>query len=317
MRFVVVSLFALSALCANAQDASQMAAQPAMQANQQAMQAAQQANQQAMQAAQQATQQAMQANQQAMQAAQQANNYCCGSYFAAAPRFSKKTGSYRPGTTVRLKDSTRGAVMYYTTDGWTPTTRSHRYAGPIKLDSSTVLQAIAIAPGHLQSRVSVATYTILGAPQAALPSATIANLSPGTPLPFVFTSDVTSKGLEIGDRLPVALAKDLIVGGVLIAPKLTPVRVTVMQVDGPGAGGAPRNHYVRRSLHHADQRRDDPTLRNRNDRRTFADDSIPVNSDDSLGWTGRVVYPWQASCDSQGRRFHRLYRIQRCGAECE
>jgi len=240
MRSLLVTLFALSALCASAQDASQMAAQQAMQANQQAMQAAQQATQQAAEAAQQATQQAMQANQQAMQAAQQANNYCCGSYsYAAAPRFSKKTGSYRPGTTVRLKDSTRGAVMYYTTDGWTPTSQSHRYVGPIKLDSSTVLQAIAIAPGHLQSSVAVATYTIPGAPAAALPSTNIAYLSPGTPLPFVFTSDVTSKGLEIGDRLPVALAEDLVVGGKLVAPRLTPVRVTVMQVDGPGAGGAP------------------------------------------------------------------------------
>src|SRR6185437_12692679 len=149
MRSLLVTLFALSALCASAQDASQMAAQQAMQANQQAMQAAQQATQQAAEAAQQATQQAMQANQQAMQ---------------AAPRFSKKTGPYRPGTTVRLKDSTRGAVMYYTTDGWTPTTQSRRYVGPIKLDSSTVLQAIAIAPGHLQSSVAVATYTIPGAP---------------------------------------------------------------------------------------------------------------------------------------------------------
>lgn len=236
MRFVLVALFALSASCASAQDASQMAAQQAtqaaQQANQQAMQAAQQANQQAMQAAQQA-------NQQAMQAAQQANSNCCGPIYAAPPRFSKKTGSYRPGTTVRLKDSTRGAVMYYTTDGWTPTTQSRRYVGPIKLDSSTVLQAIAIAPGHLQSSVATATYTIPGAPPAALPSTTIAALSPGTPLPFVFTSDVTSKGLEIGDRLPVALAEDLVVGGALVAPRLTPVRVTVMQVDGPGAGGAP------------------------------------------------------------------------------
>lgn len=214
MCFVVLVLFVLSVLSANAQDASQMAAQ-------QSMQAAQQANQQAMQAAQQAS-----------------LHNCCGPYYAAPPRFSLKTGSYRRGKTVRLKDSTRGAVMYYTTDGWTPTTRSERYVGPITLTSTTMLQAIAVAPGYMQSRVAAEAYIIPGAP-VALPATTIAALNPGTPLPFVFTSNVTSKGLETGDRLPVALAKDLVVGGVLVAPKLTPARVTVMQVDGPGAGGAP------------------------------------------------------------------------------
>lgn len=234
MRSFVVAVFALFSLSisAVAQNAAQMAAQ-------QSMQAAQQANQQAMQAAQQANDDAMRANQQAMQAAQQAANSCCGPNYAVAPRFSRKSGSYRAGTTVRLKDSTRGAVMYYTTDGWTPTTQSQRYIGPITLQSTMMLQVIAVAPGCLPSSVASAVYTIPGALPAPLPITIMGNLSPGTQLPFVFTSAVTSKDLQIGDRLPVALAQDLVVGGVVVAPKFTPALTTVMQVDGTGAGGAP------------------------------------------------------------------------------
>ena len=229
MRSLIIALFVLSAWAANAQDAAQ-------QANQQAMQAAQQASQQATDAAMQANQQAMQAAQQAAQA-----NTCCAPAIAATPRFSIKAGTYQTGTTLRLKDSTRGAVIYYTTDGWTPTTSSTRYTGPITLTSTTAFQAIAVAPGSMRSMIATAAYTVPGASPTSSPSITapISSLSRGTPLPLTFTAAVTSKGLQIGDKLPVALAQDLIVGGVLIAPKSTPVLATVMQVDNPGIGGAP------------------------------------------------------------------------------
>jgi hypothetical protein len=103
------------------------------------------------------------------------------------------------------------------------------------------LQAIAVAPGSVRSLVSSAVYTIPGASPAVSPAtaAPIVTLNPSTPLPLTFTSTVTSKGLQIGDKLPVVLAQDLIVGGVLAAPKLTPVLATVTQVDGPGIGGVP------------------------------------------------------------------------------
>ncbi len=65
---------------------------------------------------------------------------------AVAPKFSVRSGNYSSAVTVRLKDRTRGAVIYYTTDGWTPTTASTPYIGPITIDATTSLQAIAIAP---------------------------------------------------------------------------------------------------------------------------------------------------------------------------
>jgi membrane protease subunit (stomatin/prohibitin family) len=154
--YLTLLTLALVAAFALAQDPGMQAAQ---QATQMATQAAQQANDQMMQAAQQANQQAMQ---NAQQAAQNTSScYRCG---AAAPKFSVKPGAYSAAVTLKVKDSTRGAVIYYTTDGWTPTAASTRYMGPITIDSTTTLQAIAISPYGGRSRVATAVYTLNGVP---------------------------------------------------------------------------------------------------------------------------------------------------------
>lgn len=232
------------------------------------MQAAQQASQMATQAAQQATQQAndqmmqasQQANQQMMQSAQQAamNTPQCYRCVAAKPKFSVKPGNYSSPVTIKMKDSTRGAVIYYTTDGWTPTAASTRYMGPITIDSTTALQAIAISSYGGRSRVATAVYTLNGvsttAPVAqtiATASETYANstaassapakllLARGTAVPFVFDSDVKSKTAEVGDKIPLTLADNLKVGDVVVAKKGTPAVATVIQVDKTGMGGVP------------------------------------------------------------------------------
>src|ERR1039458_7326790 len=167
--YLTLLTLALGAAFAVAEDPGMQAAQ---QATQMATQAAQQANDQMMQAAQQANQQAMQ---NAQQAAQNTSScYRCG---AAAPKFSVKPGAYSAAVTLKIKDSTRGAVIYYTTDGWTPTAASTRYMGPITIDSTTTLQAIAISPYGGRSRVATAVYTLNGVP----PTAPVANMATGAP----------------------------------------------------------------------------------------------------------------------------------------
>jgi len=227
-----------------------------MQAAQQAAQISQQASQQAIE---QMNQAAQQANQQAMQNAQQAATtsscYHCG---AAAPKFSVKPGNYSASVTLKMKDSTRGAVIYYTTDGWTPTAASTRYMGPITIDSTTTLQAIAISPYGGRSRVATAVYTLNGvhptapvaqtavaAPNEAPNSAGAASapvkllLARGTAVPFLIASDVSSKTAEVGDRISLTLAEDLKAGDVVVVKKGTPAVATVTQVDKTGMGGAP------------------------------------------------------------------------------
>jgi chitobiase/beta-hexosaminidase-like protein len=227
---------------AQAQDPGMQAAQQAQMAAQIAQQASQQAMRDAQQASQQANQAMVNAQQQSMQNTQ---CYRCG---AAMPKFSVKSGMYSSAVTVKIKDSGRGSAIYYTTDGWTPTATSTRYTGPITIDSTTTLQAIAISPYGGRSRVASAVYTLNGVVPAvqsvaAVPNAT-ANARPaaasaklllarGTPVTFAFASDVSSKTADVGDKISLTLAEDLTAGGVVVVKKGTPSTATVTEVDKP------------------------------------------------------------------------------------
>jgi hypothetical protein len=224
-----------------------------------AQQASQQATQMATQAAQQANDQMMQASQQANQAMQNAqraaqNTPECYRCFAAKPKLSVKPGAYSKAVTVKLKDSTRGAVIYYTMDGWTPTAESTRYIGPITIDSTTTVQAIAISPYGGRSRIATAVYTLNGVSlKAPVAQVVVAALNPaaepsastklllarGTAVPLVFASDVSSKTADVGDKISLTLAEDLKIAGVVVVKKGTPAVATVTEVDNTGMGGAP------------------------------------------------------------------------------
>jgi hypothetical protein len=241
----------LAASSVLAQDPGMQAAQ---QATQMATQAAQQANDQMMQASQQANQTMMQ---NALQAAQ--NTPECYRCFAAKPKFSVKPGAYSAAVTVKLKDSTRGSVIYYTMDGWTPTAESNRYVGPITIDSTTTLQAIAISPYGGRSRIATAVYTLNGLlPAAPVTQTVVAALNPaaepsapaklllarGTAVPLVFASDVSSKTADVGDKISLTLAEDLKIGPVVVVKKGTPAVATVTEVNNTGMGGAPGDVFV-------------------------------------------------------------------------
>ncbi len=234
-----------------------LAQDPGIQAAQQAAQLSQQASQQAID---QMNQAAQQANQAAMQNAQMAAStpQCYGCY-AAKPKFSLKPGPYSSTVTVKIKDSTRGAAIYYTTDDWTPTAASTRYIGPITIDSTTTLQAIAISPLGGRSRVATAVYTLNGVAATAptsqaleAPANPVASssapapseqakllLAQGTAIPLVFASDVSSKTAEIGDKISLTLADDLKIGGVVVARKGAPAVATVTEADPTAMAGTP------------------------------------------------------------------------------
>lgn len=79
---------------------------------------------------------------------------------AASPTYSPNPGTYANTIPVTLSTTTPGATIYYTTDGSTPTTGSTIYTGALTINQSVVLQAIATAPGYIDSGVSSATYII-------------------------------------------------------------------------------------------------------------------------------------------------------------
>jgi len=78
----------------------------------------------------------------------------------ATPTFSVAPGTYSTQQTVTLSDSTPGALIYYTIDGTTPTTASNLYAAPITVSVSTIVKAIAVAPGCTASAEANGVYVI-------------------------------------------------------------------------------------------------------------------------------------------------------------
>ena len=215
MRRVLVALVVgLLAMAARAQDAATMAAI-------------------------QASQQAAQANQQAMQDMQNATMNS-GALMTSKPKFSLKPGTYSTPQKLFLTDRVPDATIYYTTNGWTPTTHSKRYTAPITVSKTERVQAIAVSPGYVRSQVSVADYVIPGTP------ATVGNvivpdgvLRKGTRIPLVFASGVSSSTAKVGDAIQLKLASSLEVGGRTLTSDSVLGTGVVTAVHRPGMGGQP------------------------------------------------------------------------------
>ncbi len=103
----------------------------------------------------------------------------------ATPIISPASGSYTSVQMATITDSSKGAVIYYTTDGTAPTNTSTVYSGSIAISATTTLQAIAIAPGLAQSAVASVTYTI------QLPVAPTVTVTPSA------TTITTAQGLSV------------------------------------------------------------------------------------------------------------------------
>jgi hypothetical protein len=69
----------------------------------------------------------------------------------AKPKFFPRPDKYQLSVYVTIQDSTPEAVIYYTTDGSTPTIESNQYVKPVLINSNTTLKAIAVAPEHTSS----------------------------------------------------------------------------------------------------------------------------------------------------------------------
>lgn len=74
---------------------------------------------------------------------------------------SPAAGAVAAGTTVTLTTATPGAKIFYTTDGSNPTETSTEYTGPITIDKSLTIKAIATANGLENSDVQTFVYTVL------------------------------------------------------------------------------------------------------------------------------------------------------------
>jgi alpha-L-arabinofuranosidase len=110
----------------------------------------------------------------------------------ATPVFTVAAGTYTTAQTVAITDATRGATIYYTTNGTTPTTASIKYTGAITVSSTMTLKAIAVAaqaantPAAIpanstsNSAVAVATYTITPVVVSPVVATPVFGLAAGT-----------------------------------------------------------------------------------------------------------------------------------------
>ena len=86
--------------------------------------------------------------------------------------FDPAAGSYEDSASVTLSSATEGAKIYYTTDGSKPDPKSAtEYSGPIPVNESLTITAVAVKASMADSAVASAAYTIT-TPQAGVPPVT-------------------------------------------------------------------------------------------------------------------------------------------------
>ena len=82
--------------------------------------------------------------------------------FVAEARFDHVRGFYEAPFAVTVTCDSPGAAIHFTTDGSVPTeTQGSLYVGPIPVQGTMTLRAVAVKPGWLSSAVSTHTYLFL------------------------------------------------------------------------------------------------------------------------------------------------------------
>ena len=154
----------------------------------------------------------------------------------AAPTFSIPGGTYTGSQSVQILDATSGATIHFTVDGTTPSVASTNYTGPITVNKSETLQAMATSNNATASAVTSATYTIVSPtaqPTFSLPAggygdAQTVRISDATAgATIYFTVDgTTPTEVSVKYTGPITVSKSETVSAIAMASKLAPSAVT-------------------------------------------------------------------------------------------
>lgn len=110
-----------------------------------------------------------------------------------------------------------------------------------RLTAALLLAAALPAAAHAQARVrpvaNVAPAAVAAAPAVAAPAARTIALPEGTEFYVVTTQSLTSKSASQGDRVGMKVDENVLVNGVLVIAKGTPVRAEVGESKGAGMFG--------------------------------------------------------------------------------
>lgn len=83
-----------------------------------------------------------------------------GTLVVATPTFSPEAGTYTEAQTVTISCATDSVSIHYTLDGTEPDSTSLVYSGPLTINQTTTVKAIAMRVGYENSAVATAVYTI-------------------------------------------------------------------------------------------------------------------------------------------------------------
>jgi hypothetical protein len=164
-----------------------------------------------------------------------------GAIGVGKPKFSTEGGKVPAGTQVKIHTDTHYATLYYTTNGWTPTTQSARYTGPLTINKTTHLQVMAVGPNFMRSQVEQIDYVVEGskedAPETTVEVPADGTLKTGTPMRLVFGGkEISSETATLGDPITVLLDEDIKQGDEVLAPKGAEVRAVLTNADAQGSG---------------------------------------------------------------------------------
>lgn len=160
---------------------------------------------------------------------------------AAEPVLSAGSSYVKDGTQVSIASPSKDAVIYYTTDGWTPTAASTRYTGPITIHADTRLQVIAVEPHKLPSTIVEADFSVTGSrpiwvPRVKAPGGVLVK---GTVLRLVTNADVTSDDAQVGDSIPLRLDDFVMDGDTIVARRSAAGEAILTKVVPAGPNGKP------------------------------------------------------------------------------
>ena len=110
-------------------------------------------------------------------------------------------GDLTPGVKVAIAGAGEGWTVRYTTDGAAPTSSSAEYTGPITLNDSATIRAVAFSDGGVESLEYSATFSLMSVGGAVA--------KPRYPWNGKVDIDVTVKGSENEDYLVSLVARDL------------------------------------------------------------------------------------------------------------
>lgn len=158
---------------------------------------------------------------------------------AQSPVFLPSPREIPAGTPVILSSPNPNAMIYYTTDGWTPTESSTQYRDPIVVNANMRVQAFAEEPGKAPSPVVAASYTVNGAGQALPMDSSVSGstVTKGTTIRLQTGNRLTSDTATAGDHFYLMLDQNLVVNGKIIAPRGMSVEAMVTSVQHAGQNG--------------------------------------------------------------------------------